>query len=175
MRYFIPLLLFLGIILFLWKGLRHNPHELPSALLNKPVTVFSYPSLTHKDQNFTEKQFIGHMSLLNVWATWCATCRVEHSVLMDIARSGKVVIYGLNYKDDPKAARNWLEEYGDPYQDVISDEKGKLAIDFGVYGAPETFLIDSHGIIRYKYVGAISIDVWQNKIEPEVRKWMNQP
>lgn len=170
-RYIIPLIIFAVIISFLWKGLQKDPHELPSVLIGKAVPAFNYPSLMHAGKVVTEQQFKGHVSLLNVWATWCITCRAEHSVLMDIANSGAVMIYGLNYKDDPVAAKQWLKTYGNPYQDIIIDNRGTLAIDLGVYGSPETFIIDSHGIIRYKYIGAISPDVWRDKLLPEVKKW----
>jgi cytochrome c biogenesis protein CcmG/thiol:disulfide interchange protein DsbE len=172
-RYLIPLILFAVIMALLWKGLQKDPHELPSALINQPVAEFSYPSLLNK-QPITKQQFLGHVTLLNVWATWCITCHAEHAVLMDIANSKEVVIYGLNYKDDPAAARQWLQKYGNPYQDVILDDKGTLAIDFGVYGTPETFIIDSQGIIRYKHIGAISPAAWKDKIEPEIKKWRAQ-
>lgn len=175
MRYLIPLVVFAVIMGFLWKGLHKDPHQLPSALIGKPVVAFSYPSLLDEGQVITQQQFLGHVSLLNVWATWCITCHAEHPVLMDIAQSKKVVIYGLNYKDDPQAARQWLQKYGNPYQGVILDDKGRLAIDFGVYGSPETFVIDAKGIIRYKHIGAISPDVWKDNIEPEVEKWSTQP
>lgn len=175
MRYFIPLIIFFAIIGFLYKGLKNDPHQLSSTLINKPVTTFSYPSLIYPNQKFTEQKFLGHVSLLNVWGTWCVTCHAEHSVLMDIARSKKVTIYGLNYKDDPIAAKQWLKKQGNPYEDIILDDKGTLAIDFGVYGTPETFVIDKKGIIRYKHVGAISRDTWENKIKPEVNKWNTKP
>jgi cytochrome c biogenesis protein CcmG/thiol:disulfide interchange protein DsbE len=171
MRYLIPLILFLIITGFLWKGLQHDPHELPSALINKPVAAFSYPNLLDEKKPLTQKEFLGHVSLLNVWATWCVSCKAEHAVLMDIMRAKAVKIYGLNYKDDPNSARAWLKKYGNPYEAIISDEKGTLAIDFGVYGTPETFVIDGEGIIRYKYIGPISPDAWKDKVEPEVQKW----
>jgi len=170
LRYFLPFLLFIVVMVFLYQGLHRDPHELPSALIGQPVKPFSYPSLLHS-QPVTEKQFLGQVTLLHVWASWCTTCRAEHHVLMDIANSHKVVIYGLNYKDDPAAAKQWLEQYGNPYQAIIADTTGTLAIDFGVYGTPETFIIDSKGIVRYKYIGVISPDVWQDKIQPELEKW----
>jgi len=175
MRYLIPLVLFIAIVGFLWKGLQSDPHQLSSALINKPVAEFSYPSLLNGKKILTQKQFLGHVSLLNIWATWCISCHAEHPVLMDIARSKEVVIYGLDYKDDSTAAKQWLKKYGNPYEDVIADEKGTLAIDFGAYGTPETFVIDGKGIVRYKYVGPISPDAWKDKIEPEVKKWSTQP
>lgn len=170
MRYSIPLLLFLALAIFLWKGLHTDPHQLPSALINKPTPSFQYPSLSNPQKMLTQKQFLGHVSLLNIWATWCVTCKAEHAVLMDIARSKAVVVYGLNYKDNPADARAWLKKYGNPYAEIIQDEKGTLAIDFGAYGTPESFVIDAKGIIRYKYVGPITKEVWEQKIKPEVEK-----
>ncbi len=175
LRYLIPLVIFVPLLGLLWKGLQHDPHQLPSALINKPIPEFNYPSLVYEGKKISHKKFLGHISLLNIWATWCITCRAEHPVLMDIAHSKSVAIYGLNYKDKPVAARQWLEEYGNPYEDVILDDKGILAIEFGTYGTPETFLIDRKGIIRYKYIGPISPDVWKNKVEPEVKKWSVKP
>lgn len=169
--YIIPFLLFLAIMALLWKGLQRDPHQLPSALIGKAIPTFRYPSLLHPDQKISDRRFLGHVSLLNVWATWCITCHAEHPVLMDIAATRQVTIFGLNYKDDFQKAAHWLQSYGNPYQDVIFDNQGTLAIDFGVYGTPETFLIDSHGIIRYKHIGAISPQVWQDELAPLVKKW----
>lgn len=173
MRYLIPLIIFLGIAGFLWKGLKNDPHQLSSARIGKSVVEFSYPSLIHDNQPVTQKQFSGQISLLNIWATWCITCHAEHPILMDIARTKKIILYGLNYKDDRLAAKQWLEKYGNPYKDVVSDEQGKLAIDFGVYGTPETFVIDKQGIIRYKHIGPITPDVWKDEIAPVVEKFNN--
>ena len=131
--------------------------------------------LLQPDQQLSEKIFLGKVSLLHVWATWCATCRAEHLVLMDLARSKKVVFYGLNYKDNPEAAKNWLKQYGNPYKAIISDPQGRLGIDLGVYGTPETFLIDSQGVIRYKYIGAITQHIWEHDIMPEIQRYQSQP
>ncbi len=173
MRYVITIttsVLFIVLMIFLWRGLHRDPHQLPSALIGKPVPQFSYTSLLQPKHFVSNKIFLGHVSLLNVWATWCITCHAEHPVLMDIALSKEVKVYGLNYKDDFSAATDWINKYGNPYTDIIFDNKGTLAIDFGVYGTPETFIIDPKGIIRDKYIGAISPEVWKDKIEPEVLK-----
>lgn len=171
MRYILPLLIFVVIVGILWKGLGQDPHRLPSTLINKPMVEFHYPTLANSSQFFSNQMLIGHVSLLNVWATWCISCQAEHAVLMEIANSKKVVIYGLNYKDTRNAAQLWLKKLGNPYQEVIFDEQGKLGIDLGVYGAPETFVIDAKGVVRHKHIGPISPSVWQEELEPLVRKW----
>lgn len=171
MRYIFPLLIFVIIVGILWKGLQQDPHRLPSTLINKSVVEFNYPSLGNPSQFVSNREFVGHVSLLNVWATWCITCQAEHAVLMEIARSKKVAVYGLNYKDTRNAAQLWLKKLGNPYQEIIFDEQGKLGIDLGVYGTPETFVIDAKGMIRYKHIGPISPTVWQEVLEPVVRKW----
>ncbi|MFT3742008.1 MAG: DsbE family thiol:disulfide interchange protein [Gammaproteobacteria bacterium] len=169
MRYLVPLLLFVVVMGFLWKGLQQDPHQLSSALLNKPLPVFSYPDLFKPQQQITPQQFLGKVTLLNVWATWCVTCQVEHPTFVDIAK--QVNLIGLNYKDDAHAAIQWLQQHTNPYQRVIFDPQGTLGIDLGVYGTPETFLIDQQGIIRYKFIGPITPEVWQQQLLPQVRKW----
>jgi len=166
----LPLILFLGLLVFLWRGLGENPHILPSALINKKVPTFSYPSLFDHNKSITNKQFIGHVSLLNVWASWCQYCRAEHAVLMTIALSKHVKIYGINYKDTRQHALAWLKQNGDPYVNVIYDPQGSLGIDFGVYGTPETFIIDQRGIIRYRYLGPITLTRWRRELLPNVQK-----
>lgn len=171
LRFILPLLVFLVIIMFLWLGLKKgDPHQLPSALIGQHVPLLSAPSLLAESTTLTAGDFQGQPLLLNVWATWCVTCQAEHSVLMDIAATHKVRIFGLNYKDDLPAARQWLKNYGNPYQDVIADPQGRLAIDFGVYGTPETFVIDAQGVIRYKHVGALTWEVWQQELLPVIEK-----
>lgn len=184
-KYIIPFLVFLTIMGFLWQGLKNgDPHQLPSALIGTPAPTFHAPSLFADHPAITNQHFLGHVSLLNVWATWCITCRAEHAELMAIAKTHEVVIYGLNYKDDIPAARQWLTQYGDPYQEVIRDDKGAVAIDFGVYGTPETFIIDGHGVIQYKHIGVITPRVWEEEIHPLVQaitqeekrnEWDRQP
>lgn len=168
LRFILPLAVFLIIVSFLWQGLKKgDPRQLPSALIGRSVPAFNYPDL-NAPTSITQASFLGKPSLLNVWATWCVSCQAEHSVLMDIAATNKVRIYGLNYKDDIDKAQQLLKQYGNPYQGVIADTQGKLAIDFGVYGTPETFVIDAKGVIRYKHVGPLSWQVWQQEIEPEI-------
>lgn len=168
MRYSIPVVLFTIIAIFLWKGLGQDPHKIPSALLNKPIPAFDYPTLS--EQRFTNQKFLGHISLLNVWSTWCPTCWSEHAELMHIAKHSKITLYGLDYKDDKVKAQKWLDKFGNPYQEVVFDDKGLLAVDLGVYGTPETFLIDEKGVVRYKHVGPITREIWNAKILPEIAK-----
>ncbi|WP_043310534.1 DsbE family thiol:disulfide interchange protein [Pseudomonas sp. ML96] len=160
----VPLALFLGMAAFLYKGLFLDPQELPSALIDKPLPAFSLPDLEQPQRLLTQTDFKGP-ALINVWATWCPTCKAEHQMLNSLAKAG-VVIYGVNYKDDAEAARKWLQDYLDPYQLTLVDAKGSLGLDLGVYGAPETFLIDAQGIIRHKYVGAIDERVWRQELAP---------
>lgn len=160
----LPLALFLGVAVFLYRGLFLNPQELPSALIDKPLPAFSLSDLKDEQRLITEKDLKGP-ALVNVWATWCPTCKAEHQMLNQLAKAG-VVIHGVNYKDDSVAARQWLKDYLDPYQVNVADPQGSLGINLGVYGAPETFLIDAQGIIRHKYVGAIDERVWREELAP---------
>ncbi len=169
----LPLILFILIIIFLWKGLNLHPNLIPSPLINKPAPYFELPSLLDS-KKISNKDFIGHVTLLNVWATWCATCAEEHDLLLQLAQQEHIIIYGLNYKDNPNAAKKWLMQYGNPYQKIAVDQLGNVAIDLGVYGTPETFIIDKKGVIRYKHIGAISADVWENKLRDLVTQLQNE-
>lgn len=170
----LPLALFLGVAVFLYRGLFLNPQELPSALIDKPLPAFSLPDLKDELRLITEKDLKGP-ALVNVWATWCPTCKAEHQMLNQLAKAG-VVIHGVNYKDDSVAARQWLKDYLDPYQVNVADPQGSLGINLGVYGAPETFLIDAQGIIRHKYVGAIDERVWREELAPRYQALLeNKP
>lgn len=166
----IPFILFLILVIFFWRGLHIDPRELPSVLINKPAPQIDLPTLQNTKQLLTTKNLMGHVSLVNVWATWCEACAEEHPVLVDIAATKKIMIYGLDYKDQRNAALNWLHNYGNPYHAIGFDEDGMVAINWGVYGAPETFVIDKQGIIRYKFIGPITQVVWQNEILPIVEK-----
>lgn len=159
---FLPLILFTVLAVFLWRGLSLDPNAMPSALLDKPWPAFSLPTLENSS-NITEKDMQGRKALINVWATWCVTCRVEHPFLMQLANKG-VTLMGINYKDKTDEARQWLKEKGNPFQFTIVDADGKLGIDLGVFGAPETYFIDSHGVIRYKHVGDLNERVWEEKL-----------
>lgn len=158
----VPLALFLGMAAFLYRGLYLDPAELPSAMIGKPFPAFSLPDV-QTGKTITQADLLGKPALVNVWGTWCISCRVEHPVLNKLARQG-VVIYGVNYKDVNADALKWLKEFHNPYQINIRDDAGSLGLNLGVYGAPETFLIDSKGVIRHKYVGVIDETVWREKL-----------
>jgi cytochrome c biogenesis protein CcmG/thiol:disulfide interchange protein DsbE len=160
----LPLLAFLLMAWFLYRGLALDPAKMPSALIDKPFPEFSLPSLDEEGRVLTESDLQGP-ALVNVWATWCPSCKVEHPVLNRLAANG-VVIYGLNYKDERAAAQKWLVEFHNPYRLNIEDPQGNLGVDLGVFGAPETFLIDRQGIIRHKFVGVIDDNVWRQKLAP---------
>jgi len=162
-----PLVIFLTLAVFLALGLDKDPQKLPSALINKPLPVFKLTSL-EEGQWITAEQWQGGVALVNIWATWCAPCRDEHPVLLKIAGQEGIIIYGINYKDKPELAREWLRQYGSPYRAIVSDTSGKLAIDLGVYGVPETFIIDKQGIIRYKWVGVLTEQAWQQQLKPVI-------
>ncbi|MEE1920442.1 DsbE family thiol:disulfide interchange protein [Pseudomonas sp. 148P] len=160
----LPLAVFLLVAVFLYRGLYLDPAELPSAMIGKPFPAFALPNV-QGDRQLTEADLKGKPALVNVWATWCVSCKVEHPVLNKLAQQG-VVIYGVNYKDVNADALKWLAEFHNPYQMDIRDEQGSLGLDLGVYGAPETFFIDAKGIIRDKYVGVIDETVWREKLAP---------
>ncbi|MCP5131927.1 MAG: DsbE family thiol:disulfide interchange protein [Pseudomonadales bacterium] len=164
LKLFIPLILFTGMALFLFRGLSLDPRELPSALIDRPLPDFNLPVLG-QERLLQRADLVGEPALLNVWATWCVSCRVEHPYLLQIAASG-VPIYGINYKDEDAAAARWLAELGDPYRANIADREGSLGLDLGVYGAPETYLVDAEGVIRYRHVGVVDERVWQTILQP---------
>lgn len=169
----LPLAVFLIVAVFLYRGLFLDPSELPSALIDKPLPAFSLPSLEEPERTLTAADFKGEAALVNVWATWCPTCRAEHEMLNKLASQG-VVVYGVNYKDDSEAARRWLKDLGNPYRLNVEDPEGSLGINLGVYGAPETFLIDKQGVIRHKYVGAIDERVWREELAPRYQELADQ-
>lgn len=162
---FLPLILFMVLGAFLYKGLFLNPKAMPSALEGKPVPEFKLLTVTQGERVVTKADLKGDYYLLNVWATWCAACKAEHPYLLDIARSG-VAIYGINYKDSQEDAARWLKFYQDPYKFSAFDVNGELGLNLGVYGAPETFLVDHKGIIRLRYAGVIDTNSWRVKFVP---------
>ncbi len=170
MRYLIPLVLFLGLVVFLAIGLTRDPHVVPSPLINKPAPAFKLSQLADPSKTFSADEMRGKVWLLNIWGTWCVVCREEHPMLLEIERSGAVPIYGLDVKDKREDALAWLRELGDPYVLSVSDLDGRVGIDYGVYGAPETFLIDKNGVIRFKHIGPITPDVWQDQMLPLVKE-----
>ncbi len=169
-RYLIPLGIFIVLVVFLARGLQLNPHEVPSPLIGKSAPDFLLPQLQDANQQLGRKDLLGKVSLLNVWASWCVACREEHPVLVEIARSGVVNIYGLNYKDTREDALRWLAQFGNPYLTSAFDEQGKVGIDYGVYGVPETYIIDRQGIIRHKVIGPITQENWDKELLPLIRK-----
>ena len=154
----------------MWVGLNRNPSEVPSPFINKPAPQFSLPQLHNPQASFSTQEMLGKVWLLNVWASWCVACRTEHPLLVQFARSGLVPIYGLNYKDEPAAAQSWLADLGNPYQLSPMDRDGKVGIDYGVYGVPETFVIDKQGIIRHKVIGPVTPARMQDCVIPLVKK-----
>lgn len=166
LRYLLPLAIFAVLAAFLYRGLSLDPKLVPSPLIDKPVPSFSLPTLKDPEAMISDTTLKGKVWMMNIWATWCSACRAEHEVLLHLARTGKISIYGLNYKDKRPAAIQWLKQLGDPYVANAFDEQGRVGIDWGVYGAPETFIVDKQGIIRYKHVGPLSIDIVNNEILP---------
>lgn len=165
----IPLLLFAILVVFLWRGLSLDPQNLPSVRLGQPLPIFKLSVLGDENAQFSPNVMRGHVVLLNVWASWCNACTEEQAFLLELAGQG-VPIYGLNYKDTVKNATNWLAEWGNPYKLIGKDESGRVGIDLGVYGAPETFLIDASGVIRYRHAGALNPLVWQQEFMPRIKQ-----
>lgn len=165
---FIPLAVFVVLVLLFWRGLSLDPNDMPSALLNKPVPKFSLPRLENTQELRNESLLQGKVTLLNVWATWCITCREEHAFLNQLQQKG-VHIIGIDYKDNTTDAQRWVAELGNPYDDIVVDEEGRLGLDLGVFGAPETYVIDKQGVIRYKHIGDLNQKVWDETIQPIVK------
>jgi cytochrome c biogenesis protein CcmG/thiol:disulfide interchange protein DsbE len=174
-RYLVPLGIFLVLVAFLYRGLSLDPKLVPSPLVDKPMPAFTLTRLEDPRATISDTDIKGKVALLNVWATWCVSCRAEHETLVELARTGKVDIYGLNYKDNRPAAQQWLRQLGNPYVTNAFDDSGRVGIDWGVYGAPETFIIDSKGIIRHKHVGPLTVDVINEEILPLVAELQNSP
>jgi cytochrome c biogenesis protein CcmG, thiol:disulfide interchange protein DsbE len=171
---FVPLAVFVLIIGFGYAGFSLNdPKELPSALLGKPFPSFQATLLADSDRTVTRDDLLGQPVLVNVWATWCPTCAAEHDELLWIRETTGLRIVGVNYKDDAAKARLWLQRYGDPYDMVIEDPDGSLGVELGVYGAPESFLLDAEGTVIYKRVGDINPRIWRDELGPLVTQVMD--
>ena len=168
--YLIPLAIFIAMLGFLGVGLKLDPREVPSPLIDKPAPVFRLQTLESPSRLMSSDEMRGQVWLLNVWASWCAGCREEHPILVEFAKTRAVPIYGLDYKDQPDDARRWLANFGNPYVASVSDPDGRTGIEFGVYGVPETFVIDKAGIIRHKQIGPITPEVLRDTILPLVKK-----
>jgi len=168
-RYLAPLVAFLALATLLYKGLGIDPKRVPSPLIDKPAPAFTLPALKQPEQFISNADFQGKVVLFNIWATWCVACRQEHPLLMQLQKQG-VPIYGLNYKDKRPDAEQWLQRYGDPYIANAFDAEGRVGIDWGVYGTPETFVIDKQGVIRYKHIGPLSVGAIEKTIMPMIKK-----
>jgi cytochrome c biogenesis protein CcmG, thiol:disulfide interchange protein DsbE len=173
-RFLLPLAIFVVMVGFLAVGLTLNPREVPSPLVGKAAPDFSLPQLHESDKVFSPKELAGKVWLLNFWASWCNGCKEEHPVLMQMAKSGEVPIYGVDYKDTREEALTWLRRWGNPYPLVAVDESGRVGINYGVYGVPETYVIDKAGRIRYKQIGPVDQEILEKKILPLVRELQNQ-
>jgi cytochrome c biogenesis protein CcmG/thiol:disulfide interchange protein DsbE len=169
-RYLLPLAGFLVLVGFLAIGLKLDPREVPSPLIDKPAPAFSAALLAQPDKRVTRDDLVGKAWVLNVWASWCAPCRDEHPLWVAYAKRSPVPIYGLNYKDKNDAGTAWLRQLGNPYAESLIDPDGRIGIDYGVYGVPETFVIDKQGIVRLKHTGPITPEVLRDKIEPLLKK-----
>jgi cytochrome c biogenesis protein CcmG/thiol:disulfide interchange protein DsbE len=166
----IPLGVFAVLVVFLAIGLTRDPREVPSPLIGKAAPAFTAPRLQAPEQAFSGKDMLGKVWLFNVWASWCVACREEHPVLMEFAKTKTVPLIGLDYKDKAADGLKWLARFGDPYDLSVTDQDGRIGINFGVYGVPETFLIDKQGVIRYKHIGPVTSEALKNTILPLVRE-----
>lgn len=173
MRYFvysIPVLIFVGIGFVFYRGMSLNPAYIPSPLIGKRAPEYSLPTLKDPLQNVGSEDLLGKVSLVNVWATWCVGCRQEHGFLVELANANIVPIYGVNWRDDRRTALDWLSTLGDPYVASAFDSDGAVAIDWGVYGAPETFLVDRDGTVLYKHIAPLNLAVWESEFMPRIRE-----
>lgn len=170
LRFLLPLGIFVGLLVFLGVGLRLNPTEVPSPLIGKPAPAFALARLDEPATTMRRDDLLGQVWILNVWASWCAPCREEHPLVLDMARRKLAPIYGLNYKDAGPAATKWLANLGNPYTATLVDADGRVGIDYGVYGVPETFVIDRQGVVRYKHVGPLTPAVVREKFEPLLKE-----
>lgn len=169
-RYLLPLGVFAVLVGFLYVGLSLDPRKLDSTLIDKPAPAFVLPNLNESGKTITNRDMLGKVWILNVWASWCVSCRQEHPLLMQLDKQPTINLYGLNYKDKESDALNWLHRHGDPYRASAFDADGRTGIDYGVTGTPETFVIDKKGVVRYKYVGPITGEVFQQEMWPLLQK-----
>lgn len=168
--YLVPLIAFVVLAVFLLRGLWLNPREVPSPLIGKPAPQFERPRLDAPGQNFNSKDMLGQVWIFSVFASWCVPCREEHPLWNALAPKKIVPIIAINYKDDPAAGRKWLAELGNPYNEIAIDQDGRVGIDYGVYGVPESYVIDKQGVIRFKQIGPMTPDVLEKKVLPLVRE-----
>lgn len=172
--FLLPLSLFLVLGLYFMAGLRHDPSAIPSMLIDKPAPQFSLPPIEGREEGLSSEDFAGEVVLINIFGSWCVACQTEHPVLMEIARENVAPLMGIDWKDAPGAGAKWLARLGDPYARIGDDADGRVAIDFGVTGAPETFLIDRKGHVRHKHVGPITHEVWRKELRPMIEVLKNE-
>lgn len=170
LKFGVPLAIFVGLVVFFAVGLTRDPREVPSPFIGKPAPAFELARLHEPDRVFTPEAMKGQVWMLNVWASWCVSCRVEHPLLVDVSRRGVVPIVGLNYKDRREDGIQWLAKLGNPYVLSAYDVEGRVGIDYGVYGVPETFVIDKQGVVRHKQVGPVTPEAWEKTILPLIRR-----
>ena len=170
LKFLVPLALFLVLAGFLLVGLNRDPREVPSPLIGKPAPEFALPRLDDSAQTIKRADLLGQVWMLNVWASWCVACRQEHPLLVAYAKEKRLPIYGLNYKDERADGQQWLAQFGNPYTASLYDRAGRVGIDFGVYGVPETFIIDREGVVRMKHIGPLTPEVIRERIEPLLRQ-----
>lgn len=166
----IPLVLFLALAIFLAVGLKLDPREVPSPLIDKPAPAFTATTVADPARTLAREDLLGKVWILNVWASWCGACREEHPVLVKFARGRQLNLIGLNYKDERRAGTDWLERFGNPYTDSLFDPDGRIGLDYGVYGVPETFIIDRQGVVRYKHIGPLTPEVLRDRVEPLLKQ-----
>jgi len=169
-RFLIPLVIFIAVLVLLGVGLTLDPREVPSPLINKPAPTFNLPQLQDPQKTISKQDMLGKVWLLNVWASWCVSCREEHSTILQLSGMGVAPVVGLNYKDERNDGIAWLARLGNPYQVSAYDHDGRIGIDYGVYGVPETYVIDKTGVIRYKRIGAVTPEILRDKILPLVKE-----
>jgi cytochrome c biogenesis protein CcmG, thiol:disulfide interchange protein DsbE len=167
-RFIVPIGLFATLAAFLFIGLGRDKETLPSPLIGKPAPQFELPRVEDPSQKISNRELVGRPYVVNIWGTWCFACREEHAVLMEIARRGEVPLVGLNWKDELAPAQQWLKQLGNPYVATAFDPQGDVGIDWGAYGAPETYLVDARGTIVYKYVSPVTIEVWEREFLPRI-------
>ena len=170
MRFILPLVVFLIMAAFMYVGLGLNPHEVPSPLVGKAAPTFTLPQLHEPSRQFSPQDMKGKVWLFNVWASWCTACENEHPVFLELSRRNLVPIYGMDYKDKREDGEVWLRKHGNPYTLVVSDAEGRVGIDYGVYGVPETYVIDKQGVIQHKHIGAVTPKILDETILPLVKE-----
>jgi cytochrome c biogenesis protein CcmG, thiol:disulfide interchange protein DsbE len=170
LRFIIPIGLFAALVAFLFIGLGRDKETLPSPLIGKPAPLFELPRVDDPSQKISNHEFAGRPYVLNIWGSWCVACRDEHETLMEIARRAEIPLVGLNWRDELPAAQQWLQQLGNPYVVSAFDANGDVGIDWGAYGAPETFLVDAKGIIVYKYISPMRIDVWEREFLSRIKQ-----